>query len=369
MASILKPSQVVDVHYRHLDRENGLFPQEVTLAEALRTALKAKVNGNLIANNVKARVQDNIHNKPNDIRCWNNITAKKGFVFGTLCQYRPSALQPMIKSRLEKQELAAYPLEQIDADKERDFLRAIAYWMAIDDHFYLIQSTSIQTMAMESYFTWLLSKVKVIDEKQSVLFRTEFDRDVVGSDLEDLQSISVGGTFTPAPESESDDTHSGGITIQPGNITEKRKIGRVHFPYLEGILQLLIKGKREDMNEIMDYFRKLRLEDPKAQLNADIDFFITSRKRTRTAKDTKQKTMQAISSALRDLPDGVLTSVGKSGVIKGQDIRLKAPRRINLAPLPEGVPKGAQSALLDLEHTLQELTIVHSRFLEDGKIR
>ena len=45
-----------------------------------------------------------------------------------------------------------FPLSQVGEAGEEDFLRAISYWMAIEDHFYLIQAQSIQTSVMEDYF-------------------------------------------------------------------------------------------------------------------------------------------------------------------------------------------------------------------------
>lgn len=370
-----RPSRLVDIHYRRLERENVGFPEEITLAEALRQALRVQISRVPLREDVRERVQDDVPRKPGDIRCWNNIQAENGAVFGTLCLYRPSELQAVIEARGIRDRLNAFPLDQIGEAGGRDFLRAIAYWMAIEDHFYLIQTPSIQTGAMESYFEWLLRKVDLIQDGQGVRMLVALDRDAVGGDLEDLQSINVGGTFEPPAPAEVDEEaaprfRAGQIDLRPeaGPMIERRRVGRGAV-IADGwnMMYQLIHDERS-IEEIEDAYQALRVTDPNASLDIELEFFVRTRRRDEAGRAAKQRALKAISSGLRDMPDGAVTARGKDGIIKGDEIRLKAPRRIQLAPLPDGAPEGAQSTLLALDHTFEQMQVVHRRFLEDERI-
>lgn len=370
-----KPTRNVDVHYRRLDRERAKFPDDITFAEALRRALRRQHDGVRLQDDVARRVQDTIPGKSGDIRCWNNINAAHGAIFGTLCLYRPTELQAVIQARNIRDQVDAFPLDQVGDTNGRDFLRAIAYWMAIEDHFYLIQSPSLQTGAVENYFSWLLTAVRILDEEQSVLMSVALDSEAVGGDLDDLTSVNFGGTVE-LPASED-----------AGGGQAKHGVGAVDIrPDLEGEVQRRRVGKRpvigngwdllhqvihdhRSLEEIENAYRDLCAQDPNATLDAELEFYVRIRRhRDENSKAAKQRALRAITSGLRDMPDGSVTAKGKDGIVNGQEIRLKMPRLINLAPAPKGAERDARSALLDLDHAFQEMHIVHKRLTEDGKI-
>lgn len=368
-----EPSHVVDVHYRKLDRDDADFPNEITLAQALRNALRRTIEGTTLQSNVRHRVQNAVLGKPGDIRCWNNIQTAPGMLFGTLCLYRPSELQAVIASRHIRGPVDAFPLDQIDEASGRDFLRAIAYWMAVEDHFYLIQSPSIQTGAVEDYFEWLLRKVRLLDDGHHVRMLAAFDRDAVGGDLEDLTSLNVGGAFEPEPAEgpapERVRIRPGALDIHPGEDVERRRVGRRPFvPNAWEILHQVIHDQRS-IEEIQSSYRELRAVDPNATLDVEMEFYVRLHKRrSEDVKEARQRALQALSSGLRDMPDGTVTARGRDGMVTGNEIRLKAPRRIRLAPPPAGAHEGARSTLLDLDHAFEEMRRVHTRFEEDGKL-
>lgn len=369
-----RATRSVDVHYRKLDRENAKFPDQLSFAEALRGGLQHQVSGIPVSSNVLERVQSLIPDKPGDVRCWNNVSAGDGFVFGTLCLYRPYELQALIKARTAQSNLSAFPLEEINSVSGSDFLKAIAYWMATEDHFYLIQSSSIQTSIAESYFTWLLRKVGTLTGEQRVLFQVALDRDAVGGDLEDLRSISIGGQFNnedvASEHRKQEKTKSKvGVEVAPAqDAVERRRVGgRPILPNGWEVLHRLVQDDRS-LAEIEEAFRELRQTDPQATLDAELEFFVRVRSRKPESSAARQRALQAISSGLRDMPDGAVTARGRDGIMSGSEIRLKMPRRIAIAPVPNGAPEGARSSLLDLDDTFKNMKTVHQRFLEDGKI-
>ena len=366
------PSKVVTVHYRRLYREQGAFPDSITLAESLRRALRS--NGNTVATDVRLRIQDSISEKPGDVRCWNNIRANNQGVFGTLCLYRPHELQAVIASRGVTKAMDAFPLEQIGEEIEHDFVRAIAYWMAIEDHFYLIQSMSIQTDAMDNYFTWLLRKTGIIRDNHYVFLIMDIDRDSVGGDLENLQTINYGGIFRP-PTARGGPSDEDSVDYSPGGIdlridgrdkVQKRKIGILSEIDGWPIFQAL--GETRAVSAIQETFTRLRHEDPNATLKASVEFAVRSFHKGEEARKAKQETLHAIRASFRDMPEGTVTARGQDGVAGNADIRLQCKQRIALASLPRKSSAEAKSTVLDYNDAFRKLKIVHDRFLEDEKI-
>lgn len=86
----------------------------------------------------------------------------------------------------------------VDISEQRppgtEYLHAIAYWLAVRDHFFIVQHVSLKANAMEEYFTWLLrDKSETISAEHYVQLQAVFDRDLVGGDLGEIKSIEVGG--------------------------------------------------------------------------------------------------------------------------------------------------------------------------------
>lgn len=364
------PSKTLDIHYRRLDRERSNLDADISLAQLLREALNSSISGQRVADNVQLRVQDNIPGKAGDIRCWNNIIAEQGFIFGTLCLYRPNELMAVIGSRLAQTSLNAYPLSQIDTIENRDFLKSIAYWMAVKDHFYLIQSTSIKTSIIESYFSWLLHRCDKISNDKEIKLQVELDRDAVGGDLNDLESISIGGHVL-APTSDNGLASGSDNSSAPAEALQEKETRRS-----VGGKSLLINPMKlfevftdhRGIEAIRKAYDELQQEDPKATMDAELEFFVRSRKRTESAAAARQRALKALSSGIRDLPSEAVTARAKSGTVTGNDIRLKMPRNISLAPPPETVAPEARSTLLDLNDAFRQMQVVHRRLLEDGKI-
>ena len=369
------PSKNVTVHYRRLDRAQEAFPNNITLAESLRRALQNVIEGNAVENDVRLRIQDSIPEKPGDVRCWNNIRANHQGVFGTLCLYRPYELQAVIASRGVTAAIDAFPLDQICGNIPHDFVRAIAYWMAVEDHFYLIQSVSIQTDTMDSYFTWLLKKTGIIGENQRVFLMMDIDPDSVGGDLENLQVINYSGIFKP-PTVEKEPSDEDGVDHSPGGIdlrldghgkAQTRRIGRL--PEIDGWSIFPALGETRMISAIQEAFTRLRREDPNATLKASVEFAVRSFHKGEEAKKAKQKTLHAIRTNFRDMPEGSVTARGQEGVVRDTDIRLQSIQRVALAPLPGGASAGAKSTFLDYDDVFRKLKIVHDRFCKDGRIK
>ena len=52
--------------------------------------------------------------------------------------------------------LEAFDIAEAAPPAGHEYLHGICYFLAIGDHFYQIQSTSLQVVALEEYLTWFL---------------------------------------------------------------------------------------------------------------------------------------------------------------------------------------------------------------------
>ena len=364
-------SRLVDVHYRRLVGEGMNLPN-VTLAELLREALKHKSGEISLRDDVRRRVQHQAPENLGDVRCWNNVKVSEGRVFGTLCLYRPRELQAMIRARGIQEELTAFPLSQVGEAGGEDFLRAISYWMAIEDHFYLIQAPSIQTIVMEDYFNWLLKSVNILTDNQPVVLETRFDRSVIGGDLDNLQSIIIGGPAEP-PDCKSDGNSDVGSTpkavelhLDENKKTERHLAGDAQLGNGWNLLQYFATPER--LQHVTGIYRNLQSQDPTATLSAEVAFVVHTHSRSKSSQDMKQEMLKAMHSSFRNMPDGAVKAKGKHGIATSQDIRLKRPRRIRLADLSKSAPDGAKSSLLDIDATFDHLEDVHQCLQKDEVI-
>lgn len=340
------------IHYRRLRRDNGQFP-ESTLSQKISEALKVDRKGALIGANVALRVAD-VPRGEGYKRLFNDFTDRDGFVFGDICLFSPGQMQALLKltSHGEQPTLAevmsALEIAERVAPDGHEYLHGIAYWLAIGDHFYQIQHTSLQSKSMEEYLTWLLrDQANVISADQYVELVSEFDRAQVGDDLGGISSIEVGG-FVPETVFET-----------PTTPPDSPKMSEVES--MEAITPKVVavwdkaKAIMETLFGEVEAAKMIESIPSQAALEVTVNIGYRSTKRK-----ISKEFMGNIAAGLRNAPDGELRIRGRNGVIQGEDARLSQDM---------GVRKMSEtSGLLDLEHALQQMLEVHRRFLHDGKI-
>lgn len=340
------------IHYRKLRRENGQFPDGITLASALRTALasRAKDGGKKVSLHVGNRVAV-VPGDRDFRRLWNNIhLTEPDVVFGDLCLYLPGQLQALLQLAGDKPQatleelMEAWDIAEHRAPDGMEYLRGITYWMVIGDHFYQIQDVGLNAKAMEEYFTWLLrDQTSAIAKTHYVELQSIFDREQVGTD--DISSIEVGGAVPLTAE----EPPPGSIQIEEEE--RKETLGDVAAKTFAKAMKIL-----EDLLGEVEASKIVKSIPAEAALEVRVNIGYRS-KRRRITKDF----MSNIEAGLRNMPDGEIRVRGKNGEVKGDDARLSQEMNIRR--------HGEQSALLDLEHALEQMLEVHRRFLHDGRIK
>ena len=342
----------VKIHYRKLRRDNSQFPDNITLRDAIVSAMEATVSD---GSRIKHRVRNRLALVPGHDgaqRLLNNFHTADDYAFGTICLFSPGQLQALLKpTDGNEEEIPADALEQWDIEERaaptgNEYLHAICYWYATGDHFYQIQHTSLQSKAMEEYFTWLLrDQSRAIGTANFVELKSEFDRDQVG-DLSDVKSIEVGGLV---PET----------VHQPEAPQPGQKVVEVeaHETIADRVKAGFAKG-RQILNDLLGEVEAQKIIDGMPD-DAALDVTVNIGYRAKKRKLQKEF-MRNLESGLRNIPDGEIKVRDKYGEIKGDDARLSADMSVKKV--------SDNSSLLNLEHVREQMAEVHRRFLHDGKI-
>ena len=325
-----------DVHYRRLVRDGWTGG---TLSGAIADALNAKPNGSdeRYADDWRLRVAaegENLH------RFINNFHIADNFVFGNLCAYTADEMQTVIATSARA--VPEVDIEDQQAPTGRDYLHGIAYWLAINDHCYVVQHMSVRSKALEEYLTWFLRET--LTTPDSVTLQAVFDIGSVGDDLGDVTSIEIGGLV---PETVQD------LGVQPktrGTRLVQRRRSIADRPVFSKCREVLDAAfgtlETERLLERMP-------EDAALQVMLHVSYLATSREVDRTS-------MKDLGVALRNLDDGEVRIRAKDGTIRSDEARLKA--RMPFRRVREN------GSLLELDYVLEQLMETHRRFTADGKI-
>jgi hypothetical protein len=304
---------------------------------------------------VKARVRNRVTDVPNQPefrRLLNDSHNGDGYVFGDICLFSPGQLQALLELSADEDHLSleevlqAWSIAEKKAPDGTEYLHAIAYWLAIGDHFYQIQHVSLQAKAMEEYLTWLLrDQSKVIKPDHYVELQAEFDRAQVGDDLGDVRAIEIGGLV---PETVHDEPPA--VRERVVDVEATETLGEKLVRRFDAAKQILI--------DLLGHVEAQKIIDsmpPEAALEVTVNIGYRARRRK-----IEKEFMVNLATGLRNIPDGEIRVRGRDGEIKGDDARLSADMSVKKVR--------AESSLLDLGDALRQMLEVHRRFLHDGRI-
>lgn len=348
----------VKIHYRRLIRNGDVFPKE-SLRDRIVAAMETKVtNGTLVRERARNRVAA-VPDQAGFERMLNTYHAAGDYVFGTVCLFSPGQLQALLKVADDAGEhpnladvLAQLEIAEAAAPKGHEYVHGMSYWMATDDHFYMIQHVTLQSKAMEEYLTWLLrDHTKAIGPKHAVLLQWKFDRAQVGDD--ELSSIEVGGLMPetyhpPAPD----------VSGQPREAADgQTEVVDTRETVGERVAATFAKARQVLVDLIGEVETDKIIENMPAEAALDVRVNIGFKAKKRKLR---REAMANLETGLRNIADGEVIARGKNGEVRGDDARLSMDmgvRRIS-----------DNSGLLDPAHAFEQMQEVHRRFLHDGKL-
>ncbi|MFT4091316.1 MAG: hypothetical protein QM645_11330 [Asticcacaulis sp.] len=323
------------VHYRRMADPTGALRGQ-TLERWVREALVQEFDGGAISGHWKRRAWL-VPPGDTDTYLMNVYHDDGESFFGDLTVYTKGFMQALLK---DEPDAAMLAVEQQPPPEGREYIHSMMYWMVIGNHVLIIQSRSLATKQLEEYLSWLLKdRSKVLPENTHVLLNAKFDMDEVGGDIEDLREIIVGGVGVLEALPENRNTREIVTEVdQHVGVDDQRSWGERAVGVLRAI-----------MTSEADVQKLLKSIPDEADLNVSVHIGYKAKKRK-----VSRAPMQQV---LRNLPDGEITAVGKTGRQTGKDVRLSLPVRIR-----------CDGSLPDPIDVQEKLKSAYRHFVENGKI-
>lgn len=327
--------QQVTIHYRRLEDATGAFNGR-TLEGSVRLAMSQPLDEGPLSEHWKRRAWV-IPPSAEDTLLMNIYHDAEGYFFGDLTQYTKGFMQALLANMADSPTL---DVEQEPPPEGKEYIHSMMYWMAIGNHVLVLQSRSLNTKKLEEYLTWFLKdKADVIDPTGHVILQAKFDSSDVGGDLDDIREIIVGGTSGVEPTTSH----------QPAEdrVTESEAYREIaaRRPWRDRAIEVL----RAVMTNEADVQELLKSIPTDADLQVAVHIGYKAKRRRVTRAPMQQ--------ALRNLPEGEITAIGRHGRLTGKDIRLSYPANIR-----------REGSLLDPEDVVRALQEAYTHFVKNGKI-
>lgn len=338
------------VHYRHVQTLDGkgLSP---SLEVCCRGVLNA-VDKNSLP--LWARVQDRIYQDDEGMKqqiVLNRVADLTDAVFGEMCLVDSKGIQALLEQKASKVELSnittaeIYALQEREAPKGSQFVRGMAYWLAIGSHLFFVKTQSMSPRLMHKYFAWLLkNKAEGVQPNTDFILQAEFDKTKISGDIGDIRNLRVRGGTAPQFVANTEPVEGGEKTV---STTRKVADRFVQFSQALPIVEALLgKDRAQSLVESLG-------KDEYIAVDASVKV------RGRRTEESKKK-IKELTNEMADLTDGSILVEGKGGKISDGDAILRMTMPFDL--LQEG------SNLLEFNNVADQMREVYSRFVRDKLI-
>lgn len=348
------PTAYYMVHYRRFRVDGGKAPGK--LENMCRTSL-GMADRHGVA--LWERVNDRICRIPGEPAgrqvVLNKVADLHSAIFGEMCLVDPKGLQALLELSASKVELSdlttaeVYDLQEKTAPRGSQFIRGLAYWLAIGDHVFFVKTNSMTSALLLHYIDWLLRNgVQPFPSGITLELQAEFDPSQLAGDVGDIKQFRVRGNAAPrmairaVPDQDDGDGER--------EVSTSRRIADKAVQFAEAIpvvQALLGKGRAKSLVDSLG---------PEEYLTVDASVKVRGR---RTEKSRRQ--MKKIASELADNTDGEVLVEGKDGKVSDGDAILRTR-------MPFDLPHDGAS-VLDFNNVADQLQEVYARFVHDGKIK
>lgn len=280
----------------------------------------------------------------------NKIADLSSAVFGEMCLAQDRDLQALLRMQPSEVKLSdlttatVYDLDEREAPTGSQFIRGLAYWLAIGNHVFFVKTHSMTPELVRLYIDWLLkTRGAVIDPGLAIALDAELDKTKAAGDIGEIRSLRVTGKAAPqmavtVPEESKEREVSTSRLI-----ADKFAQMQQAVPIVEALFG---KKKADSLVESLG---------PEEYLAVEASVKVRGR---RTEKSRAK--LQSIANDLADASDAKVQIEGKDGRIVDGDAILRT--RMPFQQPHEG------SSLLEFDNVADQLQEVYSRFVKDGKI-
>jgi hypothetical protein len=335
------------VHYRRFEADATALKGN-TLENLCRDAL----NTNDGPSTLWARPQDRVFDVGDSDKrqiFLNKVADLSSAVFGEMCLVQTRDLQALLNmnpSEVKLSELTTatvYNLDEREAPKGSQFIRGLAYWLAIGNHVLFVKTHSMTAELVQLYLDWLLkSRGKVVDPALTFVLNAEFDKTVTAGDIGEIRNLRVAGKSAPQVINIEGETKKREVKTSR-RVADKFAEMQQAVPIVKALF-----GDRKAKSLIESL-------GPEEYLAVEASVKVRGRR-----TDKSRKKFQAIANDLAGESDALVQVEGKDGQIRDGDAILRTRMPFHLPH--EG------SNLLEFDNVADQLQEVYARFVKDGKI-
>lgn len=336
------------VHYRKFEQDGS----PVGSLEAL--CRRALDNKGPSAENLWSRANDRMFDLGDEVGgriLLNKVADLSSAVFGEMCFVESRGLQALLQLTASKVQLSdltlaeIYDLQERSAPAGSQFIRGLAYWLAIGDHLLFVKTQALTPDRMHAYFNWLWKeRTRSAPVDMSFRLRAELDRSVHAGDVGDIRRLKVSGNSPPRMVAPIDEG-----APKRERSTERAKRERKFVTEQAAEISRVVFGANETQSLLSSL-------GPDEYLAAEASVAVRGR-RTEASK----RKMKELVDQVADDSDAKVQVEGKDGKISEGDAILRTR-------MPFLVPHDG-SSLLDFENVADQLQEVYSRFVRDGKLK
>lgn len=282
----------------------------------------------------------------------NKVADLSSAVFGEMCLAQSSDLQALLQlkpSTIQLSELTTavvYDLDERKAPDGSQFIRGLAYWLAIGNHLFFVKTQSMTPELMRAYLGWLLRvRTTVVGGDEDFTLHADFDKSMIAGDIGDIRSLRISGKSAPqisvqAPQG----VHDGKVVKTSRKVAERIIQFGQAIPLVEAVLgpkrtKSLVSSLGDEEYLVVDAAVRVR------------------GKRT----EESRKAMRSIAGDLDEMTDAKVQVEGKDGKVTDGDAILRTR-------MPFDLPHEG-SNLLEFDNVADQLQEVYNRFVKDGKIK
>ena len=251
----------------------------------------------------------------------NKVADLSSAVFGELCLVQSRDMQALLNLKPAKVRLSelttavVYDLDEREAPTGSQFIRGLAYWLAIGNHVFFVKTHSMTAELLHLYLDWLLKiGTSAAPPTLSFALQAEFDRTKSAGDIGDIRSLRVAGKAAPQMAVSSPDLQAESQEVKTARRVADKFVQMAQaVPIVEAVFG---KAKATALVESLG---------PSEYLTVDA----TVKVRGSRTKASKAK-LQSIANDLADMSDAKVQIEGKDGRVKDGDAILRTNMPFNL---------------------------------------
>ncbi|WPB86211.1 hypothetical protein [Sediminicoccus rosea] len=283
----------------------------------------------------------------------NKVADLTDAIIGEMCLIQENDLQALLSSKASTVKLSkittagVYNLDERTAPTGTQFVRGMAYWMAIGNHLFFVKTHGMTAEFMHFYFSWLFQvQTATLTPETGFVLKAEFDRSQLAGDIGDIRALRVSGKSAPqvtvvAPQAPA--APQGRLRRTARRVVEKA----AEFEQAVPIVRALLGPDRAE---------SLVASLGKGEyLSVDASVKVMGSRSTESREQ-----MREIANEIADWTDAKVQAEGKDGKLSGGDIILRTN-------MPFDLPHEG-SNLLEFDHVADQLREVYGRFVKDRKI-